>query len=75
MVLDRRVEKLYVCVKRRLASFSPTIFYDSHLFMKRLTLVSIDMHLSKFKFCQILVELFIFEIQKYQLPAVNDSGE
>jgi hypothetical protein len=30
---------------------------------------------SDFEYCRIFVELFVFEIPKNQLPALNDSGE
>jgi hypothetical protein len=49
--------------------------FFSYFFIKLLTLVPIGMPRSNFDFCQIFPWLFVFEISKNGLPAVNESGE
>ncbi len=59
---------------RYLKGQSNEIFY-SRFFTKLIILVSINMPKSDFEICRILVELFVLELSKNRLPAVDDCGE
>jgi hypothetical protein len=50
-------------------------FLTPVFFTKRIILVSIDIPKSDLEICRTLVELFVLELSKNRLLAVNDRGE